>query len=133
MVCAAFLLLFCSFLCLLVFFCLDGPGYLFVEARSVRDSLYGLNATPGPDKDSWLYDGGHHYRRFLRADEFADEVAKDGFEVLLIEEVEHVSAVTTQTRTDDPVVIRCIARFSKEGQDTEQNLRNRLFTPQQPA
>ena len=73
-------------------------GRLFVEARSVRGSLYGVGRAAG--RDAFFQDG--HYRRFIRLQELRDEIATVGFRL-----DESVEADGLAVHGDDnPVVIR---------------------------
>ncbi|MGH7488462.1 MAG: class I SAM-dependent methyltransferase, partial [bacterium] len=47
-------------------------GRLFVEARSIRGSMYGKGQPAG--RDAFIQDD--HYRRFIRLDELHDEIAE---------------------------------------------------------
>jgi len=76
-------------------------GRLFAEARSVRGSLYGKGWSAG--RDAFIQDG--HYRRFIRADEFRDEIVGIGFRV---DELVEASGLAVRD-DDDPVVIRAFA------------------------
>ena len=83
-------------------------GRLFVEARSVRGSLYGKGRPAG--RDAFVHDG--HYRRFIRADELRDEFVGIGFRV---DELVEVSRVAVRDG-DDPVVIRAFATRARGDQ-----------------
>jgi len=76
-------------------------GQLFVEARSVRGSLYGEGRPAG--RDAFVQDG--HYRRFIRADELREEIVGIGFRVDELVEADGLAV----RRGDDPVVIRAFA------------------------
>jgi SAM-dependent methyltransferase len=79
-------------------------GRVFIEARSVRGSLYGKGESAG--RDAFFQDG--HYRRFLRLAELEQELAGLGFE---IEESCERDGLAVHA-DDDPVVIRLVARIS---------------------
>ena len=83
-------------------------GRLFVEARSVRGSLYGQGRSVG--RDAFVQDG--HYRRFIRADELRDEIAGIGFRV---DELVEAGGLTVRD-DDDPVVIRAFATRTRGNQ-----------------
>lgn len=74
---------------------------LFVEARSVRGSLYGKGLPAG--RDAFIQDG--HYRRFIRLDELRDEIVDIGFRVDNLIEADGLAV----HGSDDPVVIRAFA------------------------
>lgn len=77
-------------------------GKLFIEVRSVHDSICGLGEPAGAN--AWIYNG--HYRRFVVLEELAEELARHGFTV------EYVTERTgfAPYGDDDPPVIRAIAR-----------------------
>lgn len=77
-------------------------GLLFIEARSVLGSLYGVGTPAG--RDAFFHDG--HYRRFLRREELTEELESLGFELQRVVE----SAGLAVHEDDDPVVIRVVAR-----------------------
>ena len=76
-------------------------GQLLIEARTVRDDLYGLGEASG--RDAYIHDG--HYRRFVRTDELAAELAEVGFDVSQIHEDKGMAIFGS----DDPVVVRAVA------------------------
>ena len=76
-------------------------GRLFVEARSVRGSLYGKGIPAG--RDRFIYEG--HYRRFIRADELSEEIVAVGFRVDELVEADGMAI----RGSDNPVVIRAFA------------------------
>jgi ubiquinone/menaquinone biosynthesis C-methylase UbiE len=78
-------------------------GELFIEARSVKGSLYGKGQPVEGERDAFIYDG--HYRRFLRIEELLSEVQGLGFAVTQVTE----SAGLAVYKDDDPVVIRLVA------------------------
>jgi len=83
---------------------LRAGGRLFVEARSVRGSLYGQGQPAG--RDAFIQDG--HYRRFIRLDELREEIVEIGYRVDGLSEADGVAV----HGTDDPVVIRLFATWS---------------------
>ncbi len=83
-------------------------GQLFVEARSVRGSLYGKGRPAG--RDAFVRDG--HYRRFIRTDEIRDEIVGIGFRV---DELVEASGLAVRDG-DDPVVIRAFATRARANQ-----------------
>lgn len=80
---------------------LASGGTLFIEARSVKGSLYGKGEPV--ERDAFLHDG--HYRRFLRLDELLDELSGLGFSIASAVEQAGVAIY----RDDDPVVLRVAA------------------------
>lgn len=83
-------------------------GRLFVEARSVRGSLYGKGQRVG--RDAFIHDG--HYRRFIRVDELRDEIGGIGFRVGELVEADGLAV----RDGDDPVVIRAFATRARANQ-----------------
>jgi SAM-dependent methyltransferase len=83
-------------------------GRIFVEARSVCGSLYGKGQPAG--RDAFIHDD--HYRRFIRADEFRDEIVAIGFRV---DELVEAGGLAVQDN-DDPVVIRALATWARANQ-----------------
>jgi ubiquinone/menaquinone biosynthesis C-methylase UbiE len=76
-------------------------GRIFVEARSVRGSLYGEGLPAG--RDAFIQDG--HYRRFIRTEELRDELVDIGFRLDELVEADGLAV----HGSDDPVVIRAFA------------------------
>jgi SAM-dependent methyltransferase len=76
-------------------------GQLLIEARTVKDDLYGLGVESG--RDAFIHDG--HYRRFVRADELTDELGEVGFDVRQVTEGKGMALFGS----DDPVVVRAVA------------------------
>jgi cyclopropane fatty-acyl-phospholipid synthase-like methyltransferase len=76
-------------------------GQLFIEARSIKGSLYGRGEPVG--RDEFFQDG--HYRRFLRIEELADELRTLGYTIR--DAIE--SAGLAVHDDDDPVLIRMAA------------------------
>lgn len=87
---------------------LRADGRLFIEARSVRGSLYGKGPPAG--RDAFVHDG--HYRRFIRADELRDEIVGIGFRVDELVEADGLAV----RDGDDPVVIRAFATWTRANQ-----------------
>ncbi len=76
-------------------------GEFMVEARSIRDDLYGKGVALG----------GHafftdHYRRFMDADRFAKKLREHGLEVTDLVESRGLAV----HKTDDPMIVRVLAR-----------------------
>jgi len=84
-------------------------GVLAIEARSVKDPLYGKGeAVPG-QADAFLGETTHakaHYRRFIRMQELCDELKGLGFEIIETDERSGLSPY----KDDDPVLVRVFAR-----------------------
>ena len=53
-------------------------GFFLVEARGVKNEIFGLGTPVPDDPDAFIYNG--HYRRFLRAEEVIGSLQKLGFE-----------------------------------------------------
>ena len=81
---------------------LDKGGTLFVEARTIKDDLFGLGKPV--EKNAYMYN--EHYRRFIDCDDFKRKLLELGFEIVSIEEKTGFS----KTDDSDPVLMRCIAR-----------------------
>ena len=77
-------------------------GRLWIEVRSVKDTLYGLGEQAG--RNAFVYDG--HYRRFIVLEELLGELESNGFGVVEAQE----SSGFAPYRGDDPVVIRITAK-----------------------
>ncbi len=84
---------------------LSDDGFFFIEARTVKDSLYGKGIRV--NKNAYIYD--EHYRRFIDADEFRVKLEKLNFEIVVFEERQGFS----KTESTDPVLLRCIARLKR--------------------
>jgi SAM-dependent methyltransferase len=82
-------------------------GNLFVEARTVNGSLFGVGEPAG--RDAFIHDG--HYRRFVRAEEIAAELSAIGFEIRSLVE----GAGMARFGADDPVVVRAVAARRARG------------------
>jgi SAM-dependent methyltransferase len=80
---------------------LQANGRLFIEARSVRGSLYGRGQ--GAGRDAFIDDG--HYRRFIRSEELRDELVGIGLRVDQLIEADGLAPLGI----DDPVLIRVFA------------------------
>jgi len=77
-----------------------GLQYLFIEARSLGDSLYGQGDEVGTHEFVTS-----HYRRFIDPQALQDKL-KEKFEVLFFEENQGFA----KTPTEDPCLIRLVAR-----------------------
>lgn len=76
-------------------------GTFFVEARSVRDELYGRGEKVG--ENAFLYN--NHYRRFMEKERFSEKLEGLGFHIISMEEGTGFS----KTPESDPVLVRVIA------------------------
>ena len=60
-------------------------GWILIEARSVKDELYGKGQQDKHDEDAWIAssgrDHGAHYRRFIRLEGLTRELTEKGFQV----------------------------------------------------
>lgn len=84
-------------------------GELFlIEARSVRDSLYGKGTCVG--KHAFIYNS--HFRRFMEKEVFARKLENHGFRVISVEEGENFS----KTETSNPVLVRIVASRETKGE-----------------
>lgn len=85
-----------------VYRALKNNGMLFIEVRSINDSLYGKGIQVG--KNSYIYN--NHYRRFIDRKELIDKIKSIGFEILYEAEQRGFAP----TKDDDPPIIRVIAK-----------------------
>ncbi|MEE3235420.1 MAG: class I SAM-dependent methyltransferase [Candidatus Latescibacterota bacterium] len=74
--------------------------YLFIEARSVKDNLYGKGDNVGPNEFVTT-----HYRRFIEPNELRKKLSKY-FEILYFEE----GYGFAKNNLEDPCIIRVIAK-----------------------
>lgn len=80
---------------------LNKGGFFSVEARTVRDEIYGKGREVA--RNAYIYDD--HFRRFIDVIEFREKLERFGFEIISIEEARGFSKVGDS----DPVLMRCIA------------------------
>lgn len=85
-----------------IFRSLEEGGFLFLEARSVHDELYGSGDFVS--EDSFIFDG--HYRRFLRIGKLISKIDSFGAYIHYAAERKGFAPYMGQ----DPYVIRIIAR-----------------------
>lgn len=85
-----------------VYGALKNGGEVFIEARSIRDPLYGKGTLVG--KHSYIYNS--HYRRFIDKSELLDKMTGIGFDVLY--EAEQTGFAPT--KDDDPPIVRVVAK-----------------------
>ncbi len=82
---------------------LKSGGILCIEARTIRDEIYGMGQEIG--HNAYLYNA--HYRRFIDPTEFKEKLQGLGFRIEYLEEAQGFS----KTAESDPVLMRCIARI----------------------
>ncbi len=83
-------------------------GLFLIEARSVRDSLYGKGTCVG--KHAFIYNS--HFRRFMEKEVFARKLENHGFRVISVEEGENFS----KTETSNPMLVRIVASRETKGE-----------------
>ena len=81
---------------------LKKDGLLFIEARSVKDPLYGKGDEV--EKNAFKYNG--HFRRFIVIDELVEKLNNMGLSILLADE----STEWAINGNDNPPVIRIVCR-----------------------
>ncbi|WP_028547141.1 class I SAM-dependent methyltransferase [Paenibacillus taiwanensis] len=77
-------------------------GQFFIEARSIKDEIYGLGKQVG--KNSYYYN--EHYRRFIVLDELVQKLQLIGFQISSMVEGNNYAVY----KDENPVVIRVIAK-----------------------
>ncbi|MCG7408758.1 class I SAM-dependent methyltransferase [Paenibacillus sp. ACRRX] len=77
-------------------------GQFFIEARSVKDEIFGLGKQVG--KNSYFYN--EHYRRFIVLDELVQKLQLIGFQISYMIEGNNYAVY----KEENPVVIRVIAK-----------------------
>lgn len=82
---------------------LSQGGRLFIEARSIRDALYGKGERVA--EHAFVYNS--HFRRFLEPVALRREMESLGYRILHLEEGKGFS----KTRDSDPVLLRLVAEF----------------------
>lgn len=80
---------------------LKAGGSLFVEARSVNDSIFGIGKQV--EENAFIHDG--HYRRFINLDEFVVSCKEVGFKILYAKESDEFAPLGSQK----PTCIRVVA------------------------
>ncbi len=73
----------------------------FIEARTLRDDLYGKGENLG--SNAFIYDG--HYRRFIEPEELAAEMTTIGYRIISMREEKGFS----KFGESNPVLMRLIA------------------------
>ena len=77
-------------------------GKFFIEARTLRDDLFGRGRSLGDN--AFIYNG--HYRRFVEPEELSRIMSGMGYEVLSLSEGRGFSV----TAESDPILMRLLAR-----------------------
>lgn len=85
-----------------VFSCLKEDGLFFIEARSVKDDIYGLGDNLGDH--AFFYN--EHYRRFIILDNLLSKLKTEGFSIQYSDEDKGYAVY----KDENPVVIRVIAK-----------------------
>jgi len=80
---------------------LEMDGLLCVEARSIKDGLYGKGEEA--EYNAFITD---HYRRFVDKEEFVHTLSKRGFETVYIKEGRGLAPYNNE----DPICVRIIAK-----------------------
>ena len=82
---------------------MKSDGKIFIEARTLRDDLYGKGENAGDN--AFIYDG--HYRRFIDPEELADIMKSIGYKIISMNERNGFS----KFGTSDPVLMRLTAKI----------------------
>ena len=82
---------------------LNKDGLLCIEARTLKDPIYGLGQDMG--NNVWFYN--EHHRRFIDAEGFVKKLKNFDFKIILSEEK---NGFAKMGMDNDPVVLRVIAR-----------------------
>ncbi len=82
---------------------LKSSGKIFIEARTLRDDLYGKGENIGDN--AFIYNG--HYRRFIDPEELACTMKSIGYKISSLNERNGFSKLGTS----DPVLLRLIAEI----------------------
>lgn len=80
--------------------CLNQNGILCIEARSIKDDLYGKGEKVG--EDEYIYN--NHYRRFIRLDNLLQRLMDKGFDIRYAEENKGFAPLDGV----DPYIIRVV-------------------------
>ena len=78
-------------------------GRFFIEARTLRDDLYGKGENVG--SNAFIYDG--HYRRFIEPEDLAAIMTRIGYKIISMREEQGFS----KFGASDPVLMRLIAEI----------------------
>lgn len=79
-------------------------GYLFVEARTIHDEIYGKGEAVNGEENAFIYE--KHYRRFIDKEAFINQLKELGF--IIIEAIE--SNGLSKHGDSDPTLMRIVAR-----------------------
>lgn len=82
--------------------CLKAGGLLLIEARSTKDSIYGLGEKVG--EHEFIYE--NHYRRFVDKAELEEELTTKGFKIIISEEGRGFAPMKDQ----NPIILRIVAQ-----------------------
>ena len=85
-----------------VYKALKKDGLFMIEARTIRDNIYGLGELV--EKNAYIYDG--HYRRFIDPEEIVAKLIEAGFTVVYNQEGNGFSKV----EDNDPILLRLIVK-----------------------
>ena len=80
---------------------LEPGGRVYIEARTLRDDLYGKGEAAGDN--AFIYDG--HYRRFIEPENLAGIMSAMGYKIISLQESNGFS----KTKDSDPVLMRLTA------------------------
>lgn len=81
---------------------LKDDGLFFIEARSVKDEIFGRGEKVG--RNAYVYN--EHYRRFIEMEDLVKNLEQFGFEVVYARENDNWAVY----RNENPVVVRVIAK-----------------------
>lgn len=79
-------------------------GYLFVEARTTKDAIFGLGTKVEGEENAYVYE--EHYRRFIDVNAFINQLENMGFEI--VESIE--SADLSKHGNSNPTLMRVVAK-----------------------
>ncbi|MDR2580511.1 MAG: adenylyl-sulfate kinase [Fibromonadaceae bacterium] len=88
-----------------IFSALKANGLFFIEARSVKDCIFGKGTFI--ERNGYVYNG--HFRRFIVLDELLKDLENIGFVIESSQEQNDLA----KFESEDPIVIRIIARKMK--------------------
>lgn len=81
---------------------LSDKGMFFIEARSVKDEIYGLGEEV--DRNVFIYNG--HRRRFIVMEELIGSIKEVGFEIIVQKEADNLAVY----KEENPVVVRLVCK-----------------------
>ena len=89
-------------------------GYLLIEARSIRDPLYGQGTPVKGEEHAYIASSGaddkEHYRRFIDLKQLAQELKDIGFDIKYAADDNDLSVY----KGDNPYLVRVIAKSSAD-------------------